>query len=80
MLRQTAMAVPPGFHVQLNELHTQGQRIISLLTLVARRVGDAEARSRVSLLLEAVGESLLVSLSFSEHYFLSRVSCKFLTP
>jgi hypothetical protein len=48
--------------------------------LVARRVGDAEARRRVSLLLEAVGESLLVSHSFSEHYFLCRVSCKFLTP
>ena len=74
MLRQTAIAVPPAFHAQLNELHAQGQRIISLLTLVARRVDDAEARSRVSSLLEAVGESLLVSLNFSELYFLSRMS------
>jgi hypothetical protein len=74
MLRQTAIAVPPAFHAQLNEIHSQGQRIISLLTLIARRVNDAEATSRVTSLLETVGESLLVSLDVSVSYLLARFS------
>jgi hypothetical protein len=59
-LRQTvtSASIPPGVYNHFNQLYAQAQQIISLLTSMARRIDDREARSYIHLLIEAVGESV----------------------
>ena len=66
MLRQTVTTtpIPPTLYAHFNELYDQAHRIITLLTATTRRFQDQDARIRIANLVEAVGESLVVSSIF----------------
>jgi hypothetical protein len=65
MLRQAVAApsVPAGADAQYSQLHGQAQRIISLLTTMTRQVGEQETRTRMTNLIEAIGDSLVAANS-----------------
>jgi predicted component of type VI protein secretion system len=65
MLRQAVAtpSVPAGADAQYNQLHAQARRIISLLTTMARQVSEQETRTRMTNLIEAIGDSLIAANS-----------------